>query len=79
MKDLYISADVAYSIIMEINGEMITGIALIFLSGLFLYAGVINETWSLLVPADYLILAIGIGFLALGIITFRRNKKKQVV
>ncbi|HZA43040.1 MAG TPA: hypothetical protein VE504_04685 [Nitrososphaeraceae archaeon] len=64
---------------MEINGEMITGIALIFLSVLFLYAGVINETWSLLVPADYLILAIGIGFLALGIITLRRNKKKQVV
>lgn len=63
---------------MEVNGEIITGIALIFLSGLFFYAGAINEAWSLLVPADYLILAIGIGFLILGIITLRRKKKHQI-
>ncbi|MFY9965598.1 MAG: LPXTG cell wall anchor domain-containing protein [Nitrososphaeraceae archaeon] len=63
---------------MEVNGEIITGIALIFLSGLFFYAGTINEAWSLLVPADYLILAIGIGFLILGIITLRRKKKHQI-
>jgi LPXTG-motif cell wall-anchored protein len=31
-----------------------------------------------LVPADYLILAIGIGFLILGIITLRRKKKHQI-
>lgn len=42
---------------MEVNGETITGVALIFLSVLLLYAGVINEVWSLLVPADFLILA----------------------
>jgi hypothetical protein len=63
---------------MEINGETITGVALIFLAALFLYAGMINEAWSLLIPADFLILAIGAGFLSLGIITLRRNKKHQV-
>jgi LPXTG-motif cell wall-anchored protein len=63
---------------MEVNGEIITGIALIFLSALFLYAGTTNEAWSLLVPADYLILAIGFGFLTLGIITLRRKKKHQI-
>ncbi len=63
---------------MEINGETITGVALIFLSALFLYAGMVNEAWSLLIPADFLILAIGVGFLSLGIITLRRNKKHQI-
>ena len=63
---------------MEVNGEIITGVALIFLSTLFLYAGMINEVWSLLVPADFLILAIGIGFLSLGIITLQRKKRQQV-
>jgi hypothetical protein len=63
---------------MEINGETITGVALIFLSALFLYAGMVNEAWSLLIPADFLILAIGVGFLSLGIITLRRNRKHQI-
>jgi hypothetical protein len=63
---------------MEVNGETITGVALIFLSVLFLYAGMVNEAWSLLIPADFLILAIGIGFLSLGIITLRRNKRHQI-
>jgi hypothetical protein len=64
---------------MDMNGETITGIALIFLSILFLYAGMTNEVWSLLIPADYLILAIGIGFLSLGIYTTRRSKRHQIV
>jgi hypothetical protein len=64
---------------MDINGETITGIALIFLSILFLYGGMTNEAWSLLIPADYLILGIGIGFLSLGIITTRRSKRHQIV
>jgi LPXTG-motif cell wall-anchored protein len=63
---------------MEVNGEVVTGVALILLSVLFLYAGMINEVWSILVPADFLILAIGIGFLSLGIITLRRKKRHQI-
>jgi hypothetical protein len=45
---------------------------------LFLYAGMVNEAWSLLIPADFLILAIGIGFLVLWIITLRRKKRHQI-
>jgi LPXTG-motif cell wall-anchored protein len=63
---------------MEVNGEAVTGIALILLSILFLFAGAINDVWSILVPADFLILAIGIGFLSLGIITLRRKKRHQI-
>ena len=58
-----------------INGETITGIALIFLASLFIYAGSVNQIWALILPADFLILAIGGGFLALGIITMKRQKK----
>ena len=47
---------------MEVNGETITGIALIFLSVLFLLAGMINEAWSLLIPADFLILVLAPAF-----------------
>jgi LPXTG-motif cell wall-anchored protein len=63
---------------MEVNGEAVTGIALILLSILFLFAGTINDVWSILIPADFLILAIGIGFLSLGIITLRRKKRHQI-
>ena len=58
-----------------LNGEAITGIALIFLASLFIYAGSVNQIWALILPADFLILAIGGGFLALGIITMKRQKK----
>ena len=58
-----------------LNGETITGIALIFLAILFLYASSVNQVWALIQPADFLILAIGGGFLALGIITMKRQKQ----
>jgi len=58
----------------RINGETITGIALVFLSLLFIYAGSVNDIWAILLPADYLILAIGGAFIALGIITIRRQR-----
>lgn len=63
---------------MEVNGEAVTGIALILLSIIFLFAGTVNDVWSILIPADFLILAIGIGFLSLGIITLRRKKRHQI-
>ncbi|MDQ5869205.1 MAG: hypothetical protein M3530_05700 [Thermoproteota archaeon] len=58
----------------RINGETITGIAFVFLSLLFLYAGSVNDVWAILIPADFLILAIGGAFIALGIITIRRQR-----
>lgn len=65
----------SYLFMEAINGETITGIALIFLASLFIYAGSVNQIWALILPADFLILAIGGGFLALGIITMKRQKK----
>lgn len=58
----------------RINGETITGIALVFLSLLFIYAGSVNNVWAILIPADFLILAIGGAFIALGIVTIRRQR-----
>ncbi|MGA7369054.1 MAG: hypothetical protein WBX01_07990 [Nitrososphaeraceae archaeon] len=56
-----------------INGEMITGIALIFLAILFIYASSVNQVWALILPADFLILAIGGGFFVLGVITMKKQ------
>lgn len=58
----------------KINGETIAGIALVFLALLFLYAGSVNEVWAILIPGDYLILGLGIAFIALGVVTVIRNK-----
>ncbi len=54
----------------KINGETITGIALIFLAILFIIAGTVNAVWALLFWADILILAIGVAFVILGIRSF---------
>jgi hypothetical protein len=56
-----------------INSESIVGIALIFLALLFIWAGIVNKDWSVIMPADYLILAVGAGFLGQGIRELRRS------
>jgi hypothetical protein len=58
----------------RINGETVAGIAFVFLSLLFLYAGTVNDIWAIIIPADYLILAIGCAFIILGVITHRRQR-----
>jgi putative Ca2+/H+ antiporter (TMEM165/GDT1 family) len=58
-----------------INGETITGIALAFLALLFIWAATMNAVWARILLADYLILAIGVGFIVLGIITMRRTNR----
>ncbi|MGD1835113.1 MAG: hypothetical protein ACPKPY_01550 [Nitrososphaeraceae archaeon] len=60
----------------KINGETITGIALVFLASLFLFAGSINDVWAIIIPADYLIMAIGFAFIALGVVTTIRARKQ---
>ena len=59
----------------RINGETITGIALVVIALLFLWAGTQNAVWAIIVPADYLILAIGAGFITIGVITIRRTNR----
>lgn len=56
------------------NGETITGIALVLLASLFIYAGSVNEVWAIILPGDYLILGLGVAFIALGVVTLIRNK-----
>jgi hypothetical protein len=58
----------------RINGETITGIALIFLATLFIIAGSVNSVWALLFWADVLILVIGVAFVILGLWSLRRNR-----
>lgn len=58
----------------KINGETITGIALIFLAILFIMAGMVNAVWALLFWADILILVIGVAFVILGIWTLRKDR-----
>ncbi len=59
----------------RINGETITGIALVFLALLFLWAGMQNPVWASIMLADYLILAIGVGFIIVGIMAIRRTNQ----
>ena len=59
----------------RINGETITGIALVFLAVLFLWAGMQNPVWASIILADYLILAIGVGFIIVGIMAIRRTNQ----
>lgn len=59
----------------KLNGETIAGISLVFLASLFIFAGMMNPIWAIILPADYLILAIGIGFIAIGVrATARANR-----
>ena len=60
-----------------INGETITGIALVLLALFFIWAATMNAVWARILLADYLILAIGVGFIVLGIITMRRANRTQ--
>jgi hypothetical protein len=58
-----------------INGETIAGIALAFMALLFIWLATMNAVWASVVLAAYLILAIGIGFIVLGVMTIRRTNR----
>ena len=59
------------------NTEMITGMALILLAILFMIAAVFNKDWQTILIVDYVIIAIGAAFFALGVWTMRNSKKEQ--
>ena len=58
----------------RINGEIIAGIAMVLLSLLFIFAAAVNPVWALILPADYLIIAIGIGLIVLGVMTLKKTE-----
>jgi putative Ca2+/H+ antiporter (TMEM165/GDT1 family) len=60
----------------KINGETVTGIALIFLAILFIMAGMVNPVWALLFWADVLILVIGVAFMILGMWTLKKDLQR---
>jgi uncharacterized membrane protein len=59
----------------RINGETIAGIALVFMGLLFVWAGMQNAVWASIVLAAYLIIAIGIGFIIVGVMAIRRTNR----
>ena len=60
----------------RLNGETVTGIALVVLALLFILAASMNEVWAIILPADFLMLAIGFGFIALGIVTLIKSRRE---
>ena len=63
----------------RINGESISGIALAFLAILFIAAAQFNPVWAVVLPADYVLLAVGIALIGLGMWTARNDSKKPSV
>jgi putative Ca2+/H+ antiporter (TMEM165/GDT1 family) len=74
-KILFIGKAYRHIIMERINGETITGIALVFLAILFIYAGTVNSVWATIFPADFLILAIGAAFMILGMWDIRKKQR----
>ena len=58
-----------------INGETIAGMALVLMALLFFWGATANPIWAKIVLATYAILAIGAGFIILGVITIRRTNR----
>jgi putative Ca2+/H+ antiporter (TMEM165/GDT1 family) len=75
---IYIPTYEILIIMATINGETITGAALSFLAILFIYAGLVNSVWAKILLADYVILLMGIAFIALGVLTMRKNRRNPV-
>jgi len=59
----------------RINGETIAGMALVILASVFIWAGMQNPVWASIVLADYIILAIGVGFIVLGVMAIRKTNR----
>jgi hypothetical protein len=62
---------------LRINTEIITGIALIFLATLFMYGSLFFRPWAVILIVDYVLIAIGGGFIALGVWTLRNYEKER--
>ncbi|HEX6068063.1 MAG TPA: hypothetical protein VFZ05_04605, partial [Nitrososphaera sp.] len=58
----------------RLNGEIVAGTALTFLALIFIYAGVVNPIWAIGFPAYYVLLAVGVGVIALGFWTAKNEK-----
>lgn len=59
----------------RLNGEIIAGAALTFLGILFVFAAQLNKTWTVALPAAFILLAVGVGVIGLGVWS-RRNTNR---
>lgn len=59
----------------RLNGEVIAGISLAFLGILFIYAGMVSPVWAVGFSAYYVLLAVGLGVIALGFWTAKNESK----
>jgi hypothetical protein len=59
----------------RINGETIAGMALVLLASIFIWAGTQNSVWASIMLVDYIILAIGAGFIIVGVMAIRRTNR----
>jgi hypothetical protein len=61
----------------RLNGETVAGMALVFLGILFIWAATMNAVWASIVLAAYVILAIGVGFIIVGVMAIKRTNNPQ--
>ncbi len=65
-------------IMININSEIIAGIAIMGMGIIFLFAGLVNPVWALIIEVDFMIIALGAAVLGLGFWTLRNEKKNPV-
>lgn len=56
-----------------LNGEVISGISLTAFGIMLVLFGTVNQVAAILIPADILIISIGIGVILVGVFTNRKN------
>lgn len=61
-----------------INSEVLAGTSIFLLGFLFYVAGLFNEVWAIIVVVDYLVMAIGIGVIILGVWTARNDQRNPI-
>ena len=62
----------------SVNSEIISGASILILGVLFLIAGYLNPAWALIFVADYLIIALGVATLGLGVWSLVNERKNSV-
>ena len=55
------------------NGEVISGISLTLFGFMLVIYGMVNEVAAILIPADIMIIAIGVAVIVVGVFTNRKN------
>ena len=60
------------------NGEVISGISLTLFGFMLVIYGMVNEVAAILIPADIMIIAIGVAVIVVGVFTNRKNTVRDI-